>query len=517
MVASRRPSQADFSIFEDRSVLSSTASQDPYCPSSPAQGKFPRCDEPIASIEPSYSSPRRGALTPPLSNGPSGDEALGHEDDGPEYAAYGDDDEISNFPSEAPLSPRSGSLTSSPLSYARAGVHRSPFRNPSSVRAMQNEHSPPPFNKAVAMSPRYRLEGSRHGSPRSVRSTRKEAVQPVKKKEYPLILLHITLLPLRLPAPLQVMREILPAEVVERYVALRDKIDSTTLDRGVLIPHPREDYELLEERLLESLDLKVPRILKCGHFRQDDCEESQAGDEEHQCDDCARVVRDGPQGLVRDGHGAWEVQIFAANGLMRAGAWAAAWQEMERVDVEIRPWVEEDSRKKMKVRNEEDEKVRAQRERDEKRRVSEERLREIYGVREQEPNRSEKRELEEERTQTENRHPQAVPLQDVDLLTLLRNYVFLLGQDSKNIIIAAMVVLMFAMTLFSGGSGKSGVVDTSIPAPPVQTVTIIESVAVSAATPPSIPAASVIQPTAETMEALLEAVAVPAGEMEDTD
>ena len=51
----------------------------------------------------------------------------------------------------------------------------------------------------------------------------------------------------------------------------------------------------------------------------------------------------------------WDVKIYAANGLMRAGAWGAAWREMERVDVEIGPWIGEEMRRELEVRREKEE------------------------------------------------------------------------------------------------------------------------------------------------------------------
>ncbi|KAH0363742.1 hypothetical protein KCU89_g19010, partial [Aureobasidium melanogenum] len=63
--------------------------------------------------------------------------------------------------------------------------------------------------------------------------------------------------------------------------------------------------------------------------------ESETGDDEdtdvRPCDTCQRVH-------VGD---AWSVRVYAANGLMRAGAWAACWSEMERVDCEVRPCISE--------------------------------------------------------------------------------------------------------------------------------------------------------------------------------
>jgi hypothetical protein len=63
------------------------------------------------------------------------------------------------------------------------------------------------------------------------------------------------------------------------------------------------------------------------------------GDERKWCDICGRDVR--IEGIA-DGTGEqrFRIKIYASNGLMRAGAWAAAWREMERVDVEIEPFVE---------------------------------------------------------------------------------------------------------------------------------------------------------------------------------
>ncbi|KAG9663229.1 hypothetical protein KCU95_g19041, partial [Aureobasidium melanogenum] len=62
---------------------------------------------------------------------------------------------------------------------------------------------------------------------------------------------------------------------------------------------------------------------------------SETGDDDETdvrpCDTCQRVH-------VGD---AWSVRVYAANGLMRAGAWAACWSEMERVDCEVRPCLSE--------------------------------------------------------------------------------------------------------------------------------------------------------------------------------
>ena len=136
---------------------------------------------------------------------------------------------------------------------------------------------------------------------------------------------------------------------------MQEKLGDTVLERGILLPHPQGSYEVLEERLFEALELPVrhrARILKCGHYlgpdalassTEDDSDNdsgigSQATEGKRWCDICGREVKFeaiGPEPRGRS----FNVKVYASNGLMRAGAWAAAWKEMERVDVEIEPFV----------------------------------------------------------------------------------------------------------------------------------------------------------------------------------
>ncbi|KAL4871304.1 hypothetical protein BDV12DRAFT_164577 [Aspergillus spectabilis] len=247
------------------------------------------------------------------------------------------------------------------------------FRKPSSVRAMQM-HTEDEGDEDFLTPPKRR--GSQRISDISVRSAGSSpfkrspfysptgaAAKPKAKKEYPLVLLHCTLLQPSLPVPglvghigrQKILREVLPTVYWKRWKLLEEKIGSGVLrDRGVLISHPEEMYDLLEERLLESLDLQHPR-LDHGHFlgreetesdREDRLatEDSSTEDEGEECPDCgARVVR-------HDTTRKWEVKVFAANGLMRAGAWAAAWNEMEKVDVEVGLWLPPDVRADLEKR-----------------------------------------------------------------------------------------------------------------------------------------------------------------------
>ncbi|TAQ90342.1 hypothetical protein B7494_g1317 [Chlorociboria aeruginascens] len=264
-------------------------------------------------------------------------------------------------------------------------LSRPPFRTPSSVRAMQMS-SPTP---SIFSSPRSPRSTKRHstvsrlGTPTSVSGlsciSKKTPTRFKAKKEYPLVLLHVTVVPLHWPYEQAILSPDLPANlhsVRESWRLLQEKLGDTVLERGILLPHPQESYEVLEERLLEALELPIrprARILRCGHYMgpldseltsdeesSDDFERrinSQGGVERKWCDICGHDVR-----LEDFGPGAGErrfrVKIYAGNGLMRAGAWAAVWREMERVDVEIEPFVDAelvDDMEKFAMRHKEEE------------------------------------------------------------------------------------------------------------------------------------------------------------------
>ena len=358
---------------------------------------------------------------------------------------------------------------------------RSPFRHPSSVRAMQMDNTPP--HLISPSSQRHKLyTPSRQGTPRSARSHRSamsvgspSKLSPTKKikKEFPLVLLHVTLLPIPLIYSQQVMENVLPPAILENWKVLQEKATDTVLERGILIPHPKEDYDLLEERLLESLELKTPRILKCGHFHLAPEEEAEvlASDFENDdsdaedldiCLDCGRRIRDGRYGTAGTGSKRWDIKLFAANGLMRAGAWSAAWREMERVDVEILPWMEDDMRRELDLRREEEERIRTEQVQAEREEgvagLDDERLREIYGgdaqafvdgfgdvnemARSRTPQRTPIRKREKERTS--GRGEDVVPLSD-----LVRDYVYHAAQDRRNIAIFLLSLVVLFLSLRS--------------------------------------------------------------------
>jgi hypothetical protein len=324
---------------------------------------------------------------------------------------------ISEIPSEI-------SISSKPVLAAANDVSsrysprkdRPPFRNPASVRAMQMSSPPslPAYDGSRERKGNYKLTTPSRTSRSDTVSTtasRRSRVQrdsvhsdyqalqsprstPTPQQSLPLVLLHVTILPMQLLYAHDFMIKAMPGWLVENYRVLGEKLqDIILMRRGILISHPRDEYDVLEERILESLELKTPRLLKCGHFvgadvdtDQDDDEDEDRGsvtdrgtgrgsrmsggtitaeeeaewkdptsesDDASVCVDCHRSVKRPGRG-VGIGTKKWEIKIYAANGLMRAGAWSAAWSEMERCDVEISPWIPNDVRKALDKRLQEE-------------------------------------------------------------------------------------------------------------------------------------------------------------------
>lgn len=321
------------------------------------------------------------------------------------------------------------------------------------------------------------------------------------KKEYPLVLLHVTLLPIPTPYSRAVLERVLPASILENWKLLREKITPTVLERGILIPHPREDYDLLEERLLESLELRMPRILACGHFHlseEEEAELAEAAEEERRlqdeegeegandadiCADCGRRVRDGRYGTGA-GSRRWDIKLYAANGLMRAGAWSAAWREMERVDVEVCPFVNEELKRELEIAREHEETEEAVRRAEEAlcdapiveeetgssegrqgESIDEARMREIYGDDAQDyidglhsspspsvPSTSSPRPTSSSAYPPTPHQRPRTPAHELPLSTLLRNYIVLLSRDPRNLAIALLSLLVLLLAMASRSS-----------------------------------------------------------------
>ncbi|KAI1798982.1 hypothetical protein F4811DRAFT_140188 [Daldinia bambusicola] len=245
------------------------------------------------------------------------------------------------------------------------GTPRPPFRTPSDVRAMQMSSPPSPVLGSPRSAKKQFPTVSRLGTPTaSAQYSPKRMSTPPRfkgRKEAPLVLLHVTLLPLRW-AWGNLLNNLDTDDISEQLKTLReswrllqDRIGDTVVERGILLGHPQNDYEVLEERLLEALELpfrRRARILECGHYlgpanesSLTDDEESEdewssqrsrAGDKRHWCDTCKSEIRGDSLGSGK----IFRIKVYASNGLMRAGAWEACWKEMERVDVELEPIVE---------------------------------------------------------------------------------------------------------------------------------------------------------------------------------
>ncbi|KAI0200554.1 hypothetical protein F4808DRAFT_428260 [Astrocystis sublimbata] len=248
------------------------------------------------------------------------------------------------------------------------GTPRPPFRTPSDVRAMQMS-SPAASVMGSPRSPRSSRKhfpsGSRLGTPSASAqySPKRKSTPPrfKSRQEAPLVLLHVTLLPLRWMWG-DLVNNLDPAEMSDQAKTLRnswrilqDRVGDTVIERGILLGHPQNDYEVLEERLLEALDLpfqRRARILECGHYlgpsnepplteneeSEDEFSERrrQSASKRHWCATCKNEIRYDALDEIK----VFRIKVYASNGLMRAGAWEACWKEMERVDVELEPVVE---------------------------------------------------------------------------------------------------------------------------------------------------------------------------------
>ncbi|KAI3327818.1 hypothetical protein HD806DRAFT_484024 [Xylariaceae sp. AK1471] len=245
------------------------------------------------------------------------------------------------------------------------GTPRPPFRTPSDVRAMQMSSPPASVHGSPRSSRKHFPTVSRLGTPSASAqySPKRKSTPPrfKSRQEAPLVLLHVTLLPLRWMWG-DLVNNLDPAEMSEQAKILRDswrilqdRVGDTVIERGILLGHPQNDYEVLEERLLEALDLPVrrrARILECGHYlgpsnettltegeeSEDEYSQQrrQSASKRHWCATCKNEIRYDSLGEAK----VFRVKVYASNGLMRAGAWEACWKEMERVDVELEPVVE---------------------------------------------------------------------------------------------------------------------------------------------------------------------------------
>ncbi|KAF1819900.1 uncharacterized protein K489DRAFT_383454 [Dissoconium aciculare CBS 342.82] len=413
---------------------------------------------------------------------------------------------------------------------------RAAFRRPSSVRRMQMT-SPTPFERSPRRSVLHQTR-SRPGTPRSAPpSSIKGSPKPRRlpeeddeSRDYPLVLLHVTLLPADIRWSPEVLRRLLPQNILDNLELLRCKISETVAQRGILIQHPKGEYELLEERLLQSLELSKERVTKCGHFRARDSvssavssvssvkdSDSAIGSDIETCSTCHQHMKPAQSGAA--GEKVWAVKIFAANGLLGPSAWAAAWSDMERVDVEIFPWIDADLRKQLDaaqteadaaqdlLNEQEESRIRAILE-EQARTAGEGRGPTSSDFALDPPAADPDRHLSpspahasssDPNNTTPRRKPRlSLPEiyrrpADIPLSILLRNYLFLLAQDRKNVIIFVLGVLVLYLGLLSGGSSSaasrlSPIATGALEVPAMYDVDLVATAAGAAASPVLTPA-----------------------------
>nr|OQO15938.1 hypothetical protein B0A51_15267 [Rachicladosporium sp. CCFEE 5018] len=333
-----------------------------------------------------------------------------------------------------------------------------------------------PFTPLTPTRPRLRRlrtgspTRSTTNSPRSARRT------PRPNLDYPLVLLHVTLLPVSLPWSYASLQKLLPAKTWQNLQHLESKISATMLQRGLLIPHPEGDFETLVERLLEALALGNGSVTNCGHFRRPtrlsmDSLSSDSGlgssvsdfDGADACDTCGETIEDSETGRQ-----AWTVRVFAANGLMGREAWTAAWREMESVDVEIVPRIDGETRRRLEARKREEAAEARATEQDEADRIRELVEEQVLLAHERvkaDADRQQQDELQktalscDAEPMTANMHSDLPPIyrpKDIPLTILLRNYIYLLAQDWRNVAIACLALLVLALAITSGSKGTPG-------------------------------------------------------------
>ncbi|PSK51774.1 hypothetical protein B9Z65_3041 [Elsinoe australis] len=201
-----------------------------------------------------------------------------------------------------------------------------------------------------------------HSRPGAKRATREEKQDP--PPDLPLVLLHVTLLPLPREWGCKGVEGALKEETRRRLELLRGRVGGEVGRRGLLVAHPGGEYEVLEERVLRSLGVEGRRV-EDGHFvggvgmgedEEVDEEEREEEDEKEERVDSGTEGEEGARkcgtcckrvGGLEDGVGGkrrWDVQVFAGNGRMTADTWALSWGEMEMVDVLVTPWVSGEER-----------------------------------------------------------------------------------------------------------------------------------------------------------------------------
>lgn len=166
---------------------------------------------------------------------------------------------------------------------------------------------------------------------------------------------------------------------------------------------------------------------------------------------------------------------------MRCSAWAAAWSEMECVDVEILPWIGDEMRRKLDERTEQERVDEHDRREGEEARINEvveEQVRRVYEniARAEEARRQQTvAPLNRSSSTVESSAPAVLPPNpksdplpgpaqmdlpqiyrpsQIPLSVLLKNYFYFLAQDRRNVIIFCLGIFMLLLTIRHGAAGN---------------------------------------------------------------
>ncbi|KAL1302213.1 hypothetical protein AAFC00_002641 [Neodothiora populina] len=374
---------------------------------------------------------------------------------------------------------------------------------PSSAHASESEmqytptKEPRPFLRSSAVSrghgpsdrlpPRvnYRTGSSRRSagvraSPRPRTRDRHDEAQSLQGA---LVLLHISLLPGEFPWSLDTVKKVLPKNMMDDLLLLKDRITKLILQRGLLIPHPQEDFDLLEKSIIDSLDLES------SESQHDADHESGCNDDSgyasrniRRSEDVCTTCGDA-ECFSRSIERRWDIKVYASNGMLGSGAWEAAWWQMEKVDVEVRPFINEAIRRRLDV---------AQEVEDDEAIEGLHRATRNTETHTEEPFREEVRSdpipVEEAPVATPLGHdpskkptknlpktgkpltsspmvkkpvyreqhlPSVYTTKDIPLSVLLKNYIYLLAQDRRNIAVGFLIITIFFSTIHGLGIQKS--------------------------------------------------------------
>ncbi|KAF1355034.1 hypothetical protein BDV97DRAFT_95710 [Delphinella strobiligena] len=363
---------------------------------------------------------------------------------------------VSSLPSSCLASENEGQY--SPIEAPRPSLHSAGVRRS--------------YKSYKASSPRKSVNVRASPRPRT-RERQEEMDTPLK----PLVLLHVTLLPVALPWSRETVTMSLPESIQNSLALLRSRFSDTILRRGLLIPHPQDDFQGLEERVLEALDLDHCDSGPCESWAVD--EKLTSNDSDDGLQGCCHICGD-VNCFSRELERKWEVRVYAANGLLRMGAWNACWSEMERVDVEIAPYIPHHVRRKLdEIQSkcdcqEEQRSSEAVRQTsfDEQPREASDRLEETTATLlaanpfpEAGLGPAQGRPAEASKQRAYRKVDQSLPVvykpKDVPLRVLLGNYIYLLAQDRRNIAIVFLLgTLVFSTIQGLGAQEAAAATDT---------------------------------------------------------